>query len=289
MLNEGGYHSLPKLTFPGGMLLGCAAGFLNAVKIKGSHCAIKSGSVAAEAVHAALTVGEDAEERAVAATGEIDAEEPPLEVTQYATNMEKSWVYDELKEVRNCHAAFSRWGVGGGLLYTGLAAHVTKGREPWTLPTPVGGGSADHKTDAAATRPAAGYRPPAYPAPDGVLTFDLLTNLQRSGTYHADDQPSHLRPRPGAAAAVPAAASLPVYAAPEARFCPARVYEYVEGALVINAQNCLHCKCCAIKAPGEYIRWTVPEGGGGPQYQVSARAGRGARPRLLRRRVRARA
>ena len=263
---------MPKLTFPGGMLLGCSAGFLNAVKIKGSHCAIKSGIVAAEAVYEALTSGENAGDTTVAATGEIDAEEAPLEVTQYATNMEKSWVYDELKEVRNCHAAFSRWGVGGGLLYTGIAAHITKGREPWTLPTPASGDPDEAKTDSAATRPAAHFAPIKYPAPDGILTFDLLTNLQRSGTYHEDDQPSHLRIKPEAAG-TPEGLSLPVYAAPESRFCPARVYEYVEDALVINAQNCIHCKCCSIKMPGEYIRWTVPEGGGGPQYQVSG-AGR---------------
>ena len=135
VLNEGGYHSLPKLTFPGGMLLGCSAGFLNAVKIKGSHCAIKSGVVAAESVYDSLTSGEDAEEKTVSSMGEINEEEPPMEVTKYAENMEKSWVYDELKEVRNCHEAFSRWGVGGGLLYTGIAAHITKGKEPWTLPS----------------------------------------------------------------------------------------------------------------------------------------------------------
>lgn len=268
VLNEGGYHSLPKLTFPGGMLLGCSAGFLNAVKIKGSHCAIKSGIVAAESVYGSLASGEGAEERAVAATGEVDADEAPVEVSEYATGMEKSWVYDELREVRNCHAAFSRWGVGGGLMYTGLAAHVTKGREPWTLPSPVGdGGAGAAKTDSKATRPAKEFRPIDYPAPDGVLTFDLLTNLQRSGTYHEDDQPSHLRVKADVAD-VPEGVSLQVYAAPESRFCPAGVYEYVDEKLVINAQNCIHCKCCSIKMPSEYIDWTVPEGGGGPQYQV---------------------
>ena len=264
VLNEGGYHSLPKLTFPGGMLLGCSAGFLNAVKIKGSHCAIKSGVVAAESVYNSLTNGEGAEEKTVASMGEIDAEEAPVEVTEYADNMEKSWVYDELKEVRNCHEAFSRWGVGGGLIYTGISAHITKGKEPWTLPASVGKGT---HTDSAATKPAKDCQPIKYPAPDGVLTFDLLTNLQRSGTYHEDDQPSHLRIKADVAD-VPENISLQVYAAPESRFCPAGVYEYPEGKLVINAQNCIHCKCCSIKMPSEYIDWTVPEGGGGPQYQV---------------------
>jgi len=266
VLNEGGYHSLPKLTFPGGMLLGCSAGFLNAVKIKGSHCAIQSGIVAAESVYESLTTGENAEEKTVASMGEIDADEPALEVTQYAENMEKSWVYDELKEVRNCHEAFSKWGVGGGLLYTGIAAHITKGKEPWTLPTPIGS-NPQPKTDSTATKPAKDFQPIKYPAPDGILTFDLLTNLQRSGTYHEDDQPSHLRIKADVAK-VPENISLQVYAAPESRFCPAGVYEYVEEKLVINAQNCIHCKCCSIKMPQEYINWTVPEGGGGPQYQV---------------------
>ena len=259
VLNEGGYHSLPRLTFPGGMLLGCSAGFLNAVKIKGSHCAIKSGVVAAEAVYDALADGEGADERAVAATGEIDPDAENDEVTEYEERMEGSWVYDELREVRNCHAAFSRWGVGGGLAYSGLAAHVLRGREPWTL----GHGG----TDSESTRPASDFAPIDYPAPDGVLTFDLLTNLQRAGTYHEDDQPSHLRIKPEVAD-VPRNVSMQVYAAPETRFCPAGVYEYVESELVINAQNCIHCKCCSIKMPGEYIDWTVPEGGGGPQYQV---------------------
>eukprot|EP00571_Detonula_confervacea_P001856 CAMPEP_0172317704 /NCGR_PEP_ID=MMETSP1058-20130122/32497_1 /TAXON_ID=83371 /ORGANISM="Detonula confervacea, Strain CCMP 353" /LENGTH=689 /DNA_ID=CAMNT_0013032325 /DNA_START=28 /DNA_END=2097 /DNA_ORIENTATION=+ len=267
VLNEGGYHSLPKLTFPGGMLLGCSAGFLNAVKIKGSHCAIQSGIVAAESVYESLTSGDNAEEKTVASMGEINAEESPLEVTKYAENMEKSWVYDELKEVRNCHEAFSRWGVGGGLLYTGIAAHITKGREPWTLPTPVGNNIDEAKTDAKSTKPAKDFQPIKYPAPDGILTFDLLTNLQRSGTYHEDDQPSHLRIKADVAH-VPENISLQVYAAPESRFCPAGVYEYVDEKLVINAQNCIHCKCCSIKMPEEYIDWTVPEGGGGPQYQV---------------------
>ncbi|KAL7528093.1 hypothetical protein ACHAXR_003386 [Thalassiosira sp. AJA248-18] len=267
VLNEGGYHSLPKLTFPGGMLLGCSAGFLNAVKIKGSHCAIQSGIVAAESVYESLTSGEGAEEKTVASMGEIDAEESPLEVTEYAENMEKSWVYDELKEVRNCHEAFSKWGVGGGLMYTGIAAHITKGREPWTLPSPVGSSPDGSKTDSKATKPAKDFQPIEYPSPDGILTFDLLTNLQRSGTYHEDDQPSHLRIKADVAT-VPENISLQVYAAPESRFCPAGVYEYVDEKLVINAQNCIHCKCCSIKMPQEYIDWTVPEGGGGPQYQV---------------------
>ena len=136
------------------------------------------------------------------------------------TNSKVREVYDELKEVRNCHEAFSRWGVGGGLVYTGIAAHITKGKEPWTLPTPAGSNADESKTDSKATRPAKEFQSIDYPAPDGILTFDLLTNLQRSGTYHDDDQPSHLRIKPQLAA-IPESTSLQVYAAPESRFCPA--------------------------------------------------------------------
>jgi electron-transferring-flavoprotein dehydrogenase len=267
VLNEGGYHAIPKVTFPGGALLGCSAGFLNAVKIKGSHTALKSGMLAAEAVFEGLK--EDAIEP-VSATGELSDSYIPLEMTGYTARLKESWIYEELYQVRNCHQAFSKWGVAGGLLYTGLATHITRGKEPWTLDHP--------KRDADCTGEAIQYPKKEYPAPDGKLTFDLLTNLQRSGTYHEDDQPSHLRIKPELAN-IPKHVSLQVYGGPEQRFCPAAVYEYVdqqEGGtndaptkkLVINAQNCVHCKCCSIKMPDEYIDWTVPEGGGGPQYQV---------------------
>jgi electron-transferring-flavoprotein dehydrogenase len=281
VLNEGGYHAIPKVTFPGGALIGCSAGFLNAVKIKGSHTALKSGMLAAEAVFEGLLASQ---ETPVSETGELSENHIPQEFTSYTDKLESSWIYDELYEVRNCHQAFSKWGVAGGLAYNGLATHITKGREPWTL--------SHTKTDAEATKPAANFTPKQYPPPDGKLTFDLLTNLQRSGTYHADDQPAHLRIKPECAD-IPKSTSLQVFAGPEQRFCPAGVYEYVDdttttpedGAdtsstntttsssapnkkLVINAQNCVHCKCCSIKMPKEYIDWTVPEGGGGPQYQV---------------------
>lgn len=264
VLNEGGYHAIPKLTFPGGALLGCGAGFLNAVKIKGSHTALKSGMLAAEAAFDALVDTEDA----VAETGELPSDEGPVELTSYQEALEESWIAKELYEVRNTHEAFSRWGVLGGLVYTGLATHITKGREPWTL---------EHTTtDSDKTGKAADYSPIEYPAADGTLTFDLLTNLQRAGTYHEDDQPSHLRIKPELRD-VPRNVSYQVYGGPEQRFCPAAVYEYVDSVdeaghsgkqLVINAQNCIHCKCCSIKMPMDYIHWTVPEGGGGPQYQI---------------------
>jgi electron-transferring-flavoprotein dehydrogenase len=263
VLNEGGYHSIPKLTFPGGALLGCGAGFLNAVKIKGSHTALKSGMLAAEAAFDALADTEDS----VALTGELPPDEKAVELTGYQESLDKSWIAKELYEVRNTHEAFSRWGVGGGLVYTGIAAHITKGREPWTL---------EHKiTDSEKTGKAADFKQIIYPPADGTLTFDLLTNLQRSGTYHEDDQPAHLRIKP-LLGDIPKSVSLQVHGGPEQRFCPAAVYEYVDNdeaggpdkKLIINAQNCIHCKCCSIKMPMDYIHWTVPEGGGGPQYQV---------------------
>jgi electron-transferring-flavoprotein dehydrogenase len=262
VLNEGGFHAIPKLTFPGGALIGCSAGFLNAVKIKGTHTAIKSGMLAAEAVVEGLD-----EAGSVAETGELSDDHVPKELTGFSDKINQSWIHDELYEVRNCHQAFAKWGVGGGLVYTGLAAHLTKGKEPWTL---------DHTiSDSDSTQSKEKFQEIDYPTPDNKLTFDLLTNLQRSGTFHEDDQPAHLRIKPEKAD-IPVSVSMEKYAAPEQRFCPAAVYEYVDGddamnsdkSLVINAQNCVHCKCCSIKMPGEYINWTVPEGGGGPQYQV---------------------
>jgi len=259
-LNEGGYHAIPKLTFPGGALIGDSAGFLNSVKVKGSHTAMKSGIVAAEAIHELLT--SEGAGQSVLETGEVDATAPALEATAYQANIEKSWVYEELKVVRNSHASF-HYGMLPGLMLTGASTWVFKGREPWTI--------SNEKTDAEKTRPIAEFAPIEYPKPDGKLSFDLLTNLTRSGTNH-DEQPSHLKIKPEKAH-VPESVSLQVYGGPEQRFCPAKVYEYLEDAsgkksLVINAQNCVHCKTCSIKAPEEFIDWTVPEGGGGPAYEA---------------------
>lgn len=261
-LNEGGYHAIPKLTFPGGGLIGCSAGFLNGVKIKGTHTAMKSGMLAAEAAYEALTAtGADT----VAETAEINAEEPAIDISSYEAAVEDSWIAEELKAVRNVHAGFHK-GFLPGLLHAGVATHVLRGKEPWTLP--------NTEPDSAKTRPAKDFTPIEYPKPDGELTFDLLSNLQRSGTNHNHDQPAHLRIKPEHTE-VPSKESFPVYAGPEQRFCPARVYEYTDGSeangvpqLVINAQNCVHCKCCSIKMPKEYINWTVPEGGGGPAYEL---------------------
>ena len=199
----------------------------------------------------------------VSEQGDINLDEAAIEACDYEENMKKSWVYEELRQIRNCHAAF-HYGFLPGIIYSGLAAHIFRGHEPWTLKNPT--------TDSNHTLVAQKCKEIEYPAPDGILTFDLLTNLQRSGTYHDDDQPAHLRIKEDLSD-IPKGISMDIYAAPETRFCPAGVYEYIEQGdgtkeLVINAQNCVHCKCCSIKMPHEYINWTVPEGGGGPQYQV---------------------
>jgi electron-transferring-flavoprotein dehydrogenase len=253
-INEGGFQSIPKLTFPGGMLIGCSAGFLNLPKIKGTHTAMKSGMVAADAVFDALCP-EDAD----------SASEASIEVAKYEDDMKKSWVWDELKAVRNVGPSF-RHGMWAGVAYSGFTTMVTRGMEPWTL------SKSDGVPDSAHTKKAAESTKIQYPKPDGVLSFDILTNLQRSGTNHDHDQPAHLRIKPELAH-VPNDISIKEYDGPEQRFCPARVYEYAEneetGAkeLVINAQNCVHCKCCSIKMPQEYIKWTVPMNGG-PAYDV---------------------
>lgn len=261
-LNEGGWHAIPKLTFPGGALIGCSAGFLNAVKIKGSHTAMKSGMLAAEAVYPVVA---EAAAAAEAAGDEVHAPGSNVEVPEYETALRTSWIADELKEIRNTHAAF-HGGVLAGMTHTALSCFITRGYEPWTLTNSI--------KDSAKTGLAKYFVPIAYPKPDGQLSFDLLTNLQRSGTNHDDDQPAHLRIKPELAQ-VADFESLDYFAGPEQRFCPAQVYEYADPdpetgkqKLVINAQNCLHCKACSIKTPNEYIKWTVPEGGGGPAYSI---------------------
>lgn len=270
-INEGGIQALPKLTFPGGALLGCSAGFLNVPKIKGTHLAMKTGMVAAENVFAALTAeGAPAAEVAKPApeganpTNYEGAADPRggLEVVGYQSSVEGSWAWEEMNSVRNYHPSFKA-GLLPGVIYSGLSAYLLKGREPWTFH--------NDKADSAKTKPAAECTPIAYPKPDGVISFDILTSVARSGTNHEGDQPAHLRIKLGMES-VPRDVSYKVYAGPEGRFCPARVYEYPEdgdGKLVINAQNCVHCKCCSIKTPREYIKWTVPEaGGGGPAYEL---------------------
>jgi electron-transferring-flavoprotein dehydrogenase len=243
-INEGGYQSLPKLTFPGGVLIGCEAGTLNMPKIKGSHTAMKSGMLAAEAAYEALTGG--------AETG--------VELTAYAEAFKGSWVNEELHQARNVRPAF-KWGLWLGTLYTGLDQLIFGGKVPWTLKH----GHKDNET----LRPAKECQPIDYPKADGTLTFDRLTSVSFSATNHEEDQPAHLTLRDES---VPISVNLETYDAPEQRYCPAGVYEIVredDGSnprLQINAQNCVHCKTCDIKDPTQNIVWVVPEGGGGPNY-----------------------
>jgi electron-transferring-flavoprotein dehydrogenase len=242
-LSEGGFQSIPKLTFPGGCLIGDAAGFLNVPKIKGNHTAMKSGMVCAEAVFAHLTA---------------EPEAGP-EVTEYEPALKQSWVWPELAAVRNIRPGF-RFGLWGGLAYAAFDTLVLRGKAPWTLHN-----HADHtQLKKASESPRI-----SYPKPDGVVTFDRLSSVYLSNTNHEENQPEHLKLKDPT---VPIRINLPEYDAPEQRYCPAGVYEIVrDGAggnprLQINAQNCVHCKTCDIKDPTQNIDWVVPEGGGGPNY-----------------------
>lgn len=256
-INEGGYQSIPKLSFPGGALIGCSAGFLNVPKIKGSHTAMKSGMLAGEAVFESLKDHQSTMESEGGVSQAPDGTEP----SSYQSKIESSWVWDELKQVRNFHPSF-KYGLIPGAIYSGISAFLLRGKEPWTFKW--------NERDCDKTKPASECTPIEYPKPDGKLSFDILTNLVRSGTNHAHDQPSHLKIKEDKQH-VPSDVSFKKFAGPESRFCPAKVYEYPDedGKLVINSQNCVHCKACSIKTPEEYIRWTVPEaGGGGPAYEI---------------------
>jgi electron-transferring-flavoprotein dehydrogenase len=241
-LNEGGLQSIPTLTFPGGALIGCSAGFVNVPKIKGTHTAMKSGMLAAEAVAAAL------------------AGDRPAAPALYETMLKASWVWQELSAVRNVRPAFARLGLWGGLAYSALDTYVLRGKAPWTL---------HHTHPDNTTLQEADKAPPiAYPKPDGKLTFDRLSSVFISNTNHEENQPAHLHLRDPAVAIT---VNWAHYRSPETRYCPAAVYEIVgaeEGRpqLQINAQNCVHCKTCDIKDPRQNIDWVTPEGGGGPSY-----------------------
>jgi electron-transferring-flavoprotein dehydrogenase len=242
-INEGGYQAIPKLVFPGGALIGCSAGFVNVPRIKGTHTAMKSGMLAAEAAFDAIAADE---------SGPLDA---------YPQALHASWVAKELKIVRNAQPAVSHWGGLLGTLYSGLDLWLGQlgVPVPWTLKL-----KADHTT----LKRKESVRPIDYPKPDGVLTFDRLSSVFVSNTNHEEDQPVHLTLKD---AEIPTAINLPEYAGPEQRYCPAGVYEFVEGEggeprLQINAQNCVHCKTCDIKDPTQNINWVTPEGGGGPNY-----------------------
>jgi electron-transferring-flavoprotein dehydrogenase len=237
----GGLQSLPKLVFPGGALLGDDAGFLNASRIKGSHCAIKSGMLAAEAAAEAIRAGRAGD--ALAA---------------YPEAFRASWLHDELHRARNFKPWMSK-GLYTGTLMVGIDQVLFRGKAPWTLRH----AHADHET----LKRKGEVLPLAYPKPDGVLTFDRLSSVFISNTNHNEDQPSHLRLKDPS---IPVAVNLERYAGPESRYCPAGVYEFVDldtrPRLQINAQNCVHCKTCDIKDPTQNIVWVAPEGGGGPNY-----------------------
>ncbi|WP_299307404.1 electron transfer flavoprotein-ubiquinone oxidoreductase [uncultured Croceicoccus sp.] len=243
-INEGGWQSVPKLGFPGGALIGCAAGFVNVPRIKGSHTAMKSGMLAAEAMA-----------DAIAADREHD------EVSEYEANLRSSWIAEELKKVQNAEPAVAKF---GGSLGTILA-----GADMWMRTLKIGlPVKMKHHRDCEQLQRADLYKPIEYPKPDGVISFDRLSSVFLSNTNHAEDQPCHLQLTDPD---VPVKINLPVFAGPAARYCPAGVYEYVgveEGdpKFVINAQNCVHCKTCDIKDPTQNINWVTPEGGGGPNY-----------------------
>ena len=237
----GGLQSLPKLVFPGGALIGDEAGFLNASRIKGSHAAIKSGMLAADAAVAAIKAGRSSDELAA-----------------YPDAFRASWLYEELHKARNFKPWMSK-GLYLGTMMVGIDQVLFRGKAPWTLQH----GHADHET----LKPKNEAQPIQYPKPDGVLTFDRLTDLSFSNTNHNEDQPPHLTLKD---ASVPVKTNLQLYAGPESRYCPAGVYEFVDvdtkPRLQINAQNCVHCKTCDIKDPLQNIVWVAPEGGGGPNY-----------------------
>ena len=241
-LTAGGLLSLPKLSFPGGVLVGCEAGTLNASRIKGSHAAIKTGALAAEAAFDALA-----------------AERSRDELTAYPQAFEKSWLYEELNKSRN----FKQWFKKGrtvATIMTGVEQWLLKGKMPWTI----------HRTkpDHACLQPAAECARIDYPKPDGKITFDKLSSVFLSNTNHEENQPIHLTLKD---ASVPVGVNLAKYGGPEARYCPAGVYEFIktdngEDQLQINAQNCVHCKTCDIKDPTQNIVWVAPQGGEGPVY-----------------------
>ncbi|MGA0864316.1 MAG: 4Fe-4S dicluster domain-containing protein [Burkholderiaceae bacterium] len=248
-ITAGGLNSLPKLVFPGGALIGCDAGFLNASRIKGSHAAIKTGLLAAEACFEALA-----------------QDKPPALLDQYPKAFESSWLHQELYKARNFKPAMGK-GLFWGSLLVGIDQTLFGGKAPFTL--------RNTKPDHAYLEPASQHQPIDYPKPDGVLSFDRLSSVFLSATNHEENQPAHLTLKDNT---VPVSLNLAQYAGPEARYCPAGVYEYLDAAgnaitapaegasLRINAQNCVHCKTCDIKDPSQNIVWVTPEGSGGPNY-----------------------
>lgn len=242
-LIKGGLNSLPKMTFPGGLVIGCDAGTLNAAKIKGSHTAMKSGMLAAESLFAAL-----------------QTDTPAAELTDYTERFKDSDLYAELHATRNFSSGFHKFGfwIGSALVF--IEQNIFRGKFPLTFH--------DHSQDHSQLKPAAECNKIDYPKPDGEITFDKLSSVFLSNTNHEENQPCHLTLKDSS---VPIAVNLPLYDEPAQRYCPAGVYEVVESdngekRFQINAQNCVHCKTCDIKDPSQNIHWVVPEGGGGPNY-----------------------
>lgn len=240
VINEGGLQSIPQLHFPGGVLVGCVAGFVNVPKIKGIHTAIKSGMLAAESIFTAL-----------------QSNPLPVEIVSYDTQLKQSWIWQELKSVRNIRPAFQH-GLWWGLGYAAFDTYVLRGKAPWTF---------KNHADNTQLKLAADCKPIQYKRYDNIITFDKMTSVQRSNTNHNDDQPPHLILKdPSVAIKI----NYEFYKSPEQRYCPAGVYEILQRDkqpyLQINAQNCLHCKACDVKDPMQNITWTPPEGGGGPHY-----------------------
>ena len=241
-VNQGGYQALPKLTFPGGMLVGCDAGFLNGAKIKGGHTAIKTGMLAAESVYEGL-----------------QNDGTQAELTDYETAVRSSWVNDELYRARNFGPALHKFGTFFGAAFAFIDQNIFRGKLPFTMRNT----HPDHE----ALQTLSDTQPIEYPKPDGVISFDRLSSVFLSSTNHEEDQPSHLTLKDEN---IPVAYNLPTFDEPAQRYCPAGVYEIVDEdgqpRFQINAQNCVHCKTCDIKDPKQNIVWTVPEGGGGPNY-----------------------
>ncbi|MXP43471.1 electron transfer flavoprotein-ubiquinone oxidoreductase [Allopontixanthobacter sediminis] len=243
-INEGGWQSVPKLAFPGGALIGCAAGFVNVPRIKGSHTAMKSGMLAAESAAAAIANGAE-----------------HTELADYDAAVRSSWIAKELQQVKNAQPAVAKFGGEIGTIVAGLDMWMRQLK----IGLPI---SMKHEPDYELTTRADLFRPIAYPKPDGVLTFDRLTSVAFSYTNHAEDQPNHLQVKD---MELQKRSEFEIFAGPSARYCPAGVYEWVvedgaEPKFVINSQNCVHCKTCDIKDPNQNINWTTPEGGGGPNY-----------------------
>lgn len=240
-LNEGGLQAIPQLSFPGGVIVGCGAGFLNAPKIKGTHTAMQSGILAAEAIY-----------------NHLHKNKKSPRIKSYDEKIEKSWITQELKKARNIRPGFYQ-GLWAGLVNAAFESYISFGHSPWTLSL---------RLDHTQLQPAKKYSPIGYPKPDGKISFSKLESVRLSGTNHAEDQPCHLiikNPR------LPIPQNYTIYAGPESRYCPANVYEYVKidgkVQLQINGQNCVHCKSCSIKDPNQNIRWVPPQGGDGPRYR----------------------